>query len=122
MRAIVFHQHGDLDVLKLEELPDPTPAHGEVVVALEAAALNRLDLFIRQGLPGVPLPHVLGCEGAGHVAAVGAGVTHLKEGDRVVVTPGTSCGPRPAGPTLGTSGSMCISVPIPCPTYSRTMP
>lgn len=92
MRAIVFHQHGDLDVLKLEELPDPTPAHGEVVVALEAAALNRLDLFIRQGLPGVPLPHVLGCEGAGHVAAVGAGVTHLKEGDRVVVTPGTSCG------------------------------
>lgn len=92
MRAIVFHEHGDLKVLRLEELPDPVPAHGEVVVALEAAALNRLDLFIRQGLPGVPLPLVLGCEGAGRVAAVGAGVTHLKEGDRVVVTPGTSCG------------------------------
>lgn len=96
MRAIVFHEHGDLDVLKFEELPDPAPGPGEVLVRLGAAALNRLDLFIRQGLPGVPLPHVLGCEGAGHVAAVGAGVSLLKAGDRVVVTPGSSCGLCPA--------------------------
>src|SRR5512140_235347 len=94
MRAMVFDQHGGPDVLQLRNVPDPSPGPGEVVVALEAAALNRLDLATRNGLPGihVHLPHILGCEGAGRVAEVGSGVDRLSPGDRVVVTPGSSCG------------------------------
>lgn len=94
MRAIVFEEHGQPDVLKLREVPDPVAGPGQALVALEAAALNRLDLAIRNGIPGIkiPTPHILGCEGAGAVAAVGPGVTHLKPGQRVVVTAGSSCG------------------------------
>jgi NADPH:quinone reductase-like Zn-dependent oxidoreductase len=94
MRAIAFHEHGSPDVLKLADFPDPIPGPGQVVVRLEAAALNRLDMAIRKGLPGIDLkkPHILGCEGAGRIESVGAGVAHLKTGDRVVVTPGSSCG------------------------------
>ncbi len=94
MRAIVFNEHGDESVLKQADLPEPAAARGRVVVALEAAGLNRLDLAIRKGLPGirVSLPHTLGTEGYGRVHAVGPDVTHLKPGDPVVVTPGSSCG------------------------------
>jgi NADPH:quinone reductase-like Zn-dependent oxidoreductase len=94
MRAMVFHEHGDPEVLTLEERPDPHAAPGRVVVDLETAALNRLDMAIRKGLPGIRVakPHILGCEGYGRVAAVGAGVTHVAVGDPVVVTTGWSCG------------------------------
>ncbi|MDZ4805604.1 MAG: zinc-binding dehydrogenase [Candidatus Eisenbacteria bacterium] len=93
MRAIVFHEHGEPDVLTGMELPDPVAGPGQVVVAIETASLNRLDLAIRKGLPGIKVarPHVLGCEGYGHVAALGSGVRHLAVGDPVIVTPGTSC-------------------------------
>ena len=93
MRAIVFHEHGEPDVLTSAELPDPVAGMGQVVVALEASALNRLDLAIRKGLPGIKVarPHTLGCEGYGRVAELGAGVRHLAVGDPVVVTPGSSC-------------------------------
>lgn len=93
MRAIVFHEHGEADVLRFEDRPDPTPGPAEVVVTLGAAALNRLDMAIRRGLPGIRIsrPHVLGCEGAGRVESIGPGVTHVRPGDRVVVTPGSSC-------------------------------
>jgi NADPH:quinone reductase-like Zn-dependent oxidoreductase len=94
MRAIVFEEHGGPEVLSLREWPDPAAGPGEVVVRLGAAALNRLDLAIRKGLPGIriTLPHIPGCEGAGIVESIGPGVDHLAPGDRVVVTPGSSCG------------------------------
>ncbi len=93
MRAIVFQEHGGPDVLTGVHRPDPVAAPGQVVVALEMAALNRLDLAIRKGLPGIKVarPHVLGSEGYGRVAALGDGVRHLAVGDPVVVTPGSSC-------------------------------
>ena len=93
MRAIVFQDHGEPEVLTGMDLPDPVADPGQVVVALEMAALNRLDLAIRKGLPGIKVarPHVLGCEGYGRVAAIGAGVRRLAVGDPVVVTPGSSC-------------------------------
>lgn len=95
MRAVRFDAHGDSpDVLKLVELPDPKPGLGEVLVDLRAAGLNHLDIWVRNGLPGVklPLPHIPGSDGAGVVAAVGAGVANVKPGDRVILSPGMGCG------------------------------
>jgi NADPH:quinone reductase-like Zn-dependent oxidoreductase len=76
------------------DYPDPVPGPDQVVVRLHAAGLNHLDLFVRQGIPTLKLalPHVLGADGAGHVAAVGSDVTDLEVGDRVVLDPGITCG------------------------------
>jgi NADPH:quinone reductase-like Zn-dependent oxidoreductase len=95
MKAIRFNHHGDSpDVLKLVELPDPKPGLGEVLVSLKAAGLNHLDIWVRNGLPGVklPLPHIPGSDGSGVVTEVGAGVTNVKPGDRVILSPGMGCG------------------------------
>src|SRR5438105_527328 len=61
---------------------------------MHAAALNHLDLFVREGIPTLKLtlPHILGSDGAGHIASVGSDVTDLEVGDRVVLNPGISCG------------------------------
>ncbi len=94
MRALTFDQHGKSENLKLGERPDPAPGPGEVLVRLEAAAMNRLDLFVLHGIPGVPvaLPHVPGADGFGSVEALGAGVKDLAPGERVVLQPGLGCG------------------------------
>jgi len=94
MKAVFFTAHGGNEVLTLGERPDPVPGAGEVLVRLEAAALNRLDLFVRDGIPGVPVtfPHVPGADGAGVVEALGAGVKGPAPGSRVVLQPGVSCG------------------------------
>lgn len=70
------------------------PGPDQVVVRTHAAALNHLDLFVREGIPTLKLtlPHILGSDGAGHVAELGSDVTDLEVGDRVVVNPGISCG------------------------------
>ena len=79
-------------------LPDPKISPTQVLVKVEACALNHLDLWVRQGLPGVPipLPHILGSEIVGKVEKIGAEVTRVKEGQRVLVAPGISCGSCPA--------------------------
>jgi NADPH:quinone reductase-like Zn-dependent oxidoreductase len=94
MKAIVIHRHGGAEVLEPAELPEPQPGPGEALVRVRACALNRLDIWTRQGLPGrsVPFPHVLGNDIAGEVAAVGAGVAGVGVGQRVMLQPGTSCG------------------------------
>ncbi|MGH9942674.1 MAG: zinc-binding dehydrogenase [Pyrinomonadaceae bacterium] len=94
MRAAIFREHGGVDKLELAELPDPQPGAGAVVLRVRAAALNHLDLWVRRGLPGIeiPLPHVGGSDIAGEVVALGAGVTDLEPGARVVVNPGLWCG------------------------------
>jgi NADPH:quinone reductase-like Zn-dependent oxidoreductase len=88
VKAVRIHEDGGPDVLVVEDVPDPEPQAGEVLVALRAAALNHLDLWIRKGLPSVPKPRILGADGAGVVAALGAGVGGLELGQRVVVNPG----------------------------------
>jgi len=80
--------------MEVGELPTPAPGPGEVQVRVSAAALNHIDLFLRQGMPAlhVDFPHVPGGDVCGVVSAVGAGVRGVAEGERVVVNPGLSCG------------------------------
>ena len=94
MKAILFHAHGGPEVLMYSELETPAPGPGEVLVHLQAAALNRLDLWVRQGWPGIKLqyPHIPGADGAGDVAALGMGVEGWNVGERVVINSNLSCG------------------------------
>ena len=88
MKAVRIHEDGGPEVLRYEDVADPEPAAGEVLVALRAAGLNHLDVWIRKGLPSVPKPRILGADGAGVVAALGTGVEGFSVGDRVVSNPG----------------------------------
>jgi NADPH:quinone reductase-like Zn-dependent oxidoreductase len=88
MKAIRIHEDGGPDVLRYEDVPDPEPAAGEVLIRLRAASLNHLDLWVRKGLPSVPKPRILGADGAGTVEALGEGVEGFEIGQRVVVNPG----------------------------------
>lgn len=94
MKAILFHEHGGPEVLQYTDFPTPEPRAGEVLVRLAVAALNRVDVTVRIGWPGLKLelPHIPGCDGAGSVAALGEGVTGLAVGDRVVINPNLGCG------------------------------
>jgi NADPH:quinone reductase-like Zn-dependent oxidoreductase len=92
MKAVFFRRHGGNEVLEYGDWPDPRPGAGEVVVGIRAAALNHLDIFVRDGIPGVPLPQVPGADGAGVVEELGSGVTGLTPGDRVLIQPGLFCG------------------------------
>ncbi|CAN5281865.1 zinc-binding dehydrogenase [soil metagenome] len=88
MKAVRIHEDGGPEVLRYEDVADPEPAAGEVLVELRAAGLNHLDVWIRKGMPSVPKPRILGADGAGVVAALGAGVEGFSVGDRVVSNPG----------------------------------
>lgn len=95
MRALVIHQHGGPEVLTLEpEWPRPEAGPGEIVVHVQACALNPLDVFAREGMPGepIPLPQITGGDIAGVVAHVGKGVTRPAVGDRVLLDPSWGCG------------------------------
>jgi NADPH:quinone reductase-like Zn-dependent oxidoreductase len=94
MKAIVFHQHGGTEVLEYTEIPTPEPGWGEVLVRLHAAGLNRLDLWVLEGWPGIKIsyPHIPGADGAGEVAALGPQVTGWAVGDRVVIDANIGCG------------------------------
>jgi zinc-binding alcohol dehydrogenase/oxidoreductase len=92
MRAVRIHEDGGPEVLRLEEVPDPEPGPGEVLMRLRAAALNHLDIWVRRGLPSVPKPRILGADGAGVVEALGEGVGGFDVGQRVVINPGLEHG------------------------------
>lgn len=83
MRAVRIHAPGGADALRVESVPVPQPGPGMALVRLEAAGVNFVDVYKRTGLYTVPLPSTLGEEGAGTVVALGAGVTEVREGDRV---------------------------------------
>jgi NADPH:quinone reductase-like Zn-dependent oxidoreductase len=92
MKAVRIHQFGGPEVLTYEDVPDPRPRKDQVLVRVRACAMNHLDLWVRKGLPGVKLPHILGSDIAGDVAEVGEYVSHINAGQRVLVAPMHFCG------------------------------
>ncbi|MDH3523009.1 MAG: zinc-binding dehydrogenase [Acidobacteriota bacterium] len=94
MRAFRISRHGGPEALEWTELPTPEPGPTEVRVRVRACALNRLDLWVRDGVPGhqFPLPLVPGSEIAGEIDAVGAGAGDHEIGTPVLLAPGVSCG------------------------------
>ncbi len=94
MKATIFKQHGGPEVLEYTDVADPAIRANEVLVEVKACAMNHLDVFVRNGLPGIdiPLPHILGCDVAGVVREGGELVNWVKPGDEVMVQPGVSCG------------------------------
>ncbi len=91
MRAIRFHELGEPEVLRLEELPIPEPAEGEALIEVHAAGVNYADTRRRRGqyLQETPLPYMPGSEVAGRIARLGADVTGWSVGDRVMATTGS---------------------------------
>ena len=98
MKAIVFHQHGGPEVLNYTDAPEPPLRANDVLVRVRACALNHLDLWVRRGLPNVPIPipHIPGSDIAGEIAKTGADVTTARVGQKVVLAPLVSCGKCPA--------------------------
>ena len=94
MKAVIFSEHGGPEVLRYTDVPEPAIGARDVLVRVRACALNHLDLWIRRGFPGrnVPLPHIPGSDISGEVAKIGADVTNVRVGDRVLLAPGVSCG------------------------------
>lgn len=94
MRAAVHEEFGGVEVLKIMEVPDPTPAPEEVLISVNASALNRLDVLQRRGpplLPGFSLPHIAGMDVAGEILELGSAVDSVGVGDRVLVNPSLQC-------------------------------
>jgi NADPH:quinone reductase-like Zn-dependent oxidoreductase len=98
MKVVLFHSHGGLEVLEYTDFPTPEPGQGQVLVKLEAAALNRVDIWTRNGWPGIKLeyPHIPGSDGAGTIAGLGTCVAGWNIGDRVVINSNLGCGHCPA--------------------------
>ena len=95
MKAVRIYEHGGKDKLRYEDVEDPELASPqEAIVELKAAALNHIDLWTRKGLTGIeiPMPHILGADGAGIVAEVGEEVSNVKKGDAVCLFPACGCG------------------------------
>ncbi len=93
MKAMRYSESGAVDVLRLDDVPDPEPGVRDVVIRVAFSALNHLDVVQRNGwyhLPGFTFPHIAGMDVAGEVVAVGAEVTSVAVGDRVVVDPSMS--------------------------------
>ena len=89
MKASIFHETGEVDVLKYEEVDIPSIGDNDVLVNVKASTLNSLDLKLRAGTSPRPveLPHVGGIDISGQVESVGSGVSNVAPGDRVVVNP-----------------------------------
>jgi NADPH:quinone reductase len=83
MRAVRVHENGGSNKLRIETIDVPEPREGEALVKVEAAGVNFVDVYKREGLYRIHLPSTLGEEGAGQIVAIGRGVTGVKEGDRV---------------------------------------
>lgn len=94
MKAIRFHNFGDTEVLRLEDVPKPRIGPNNILLQMKAAALNHLDIWVRSGSreKNIPLPHILGSDGSGIIAEVGSAVDFFKVGDKVLISPGISCG------------------------------
>ena len=121
MRAVLVHEPGGPEVLVAEDLPSPEPGPGQLRVDVAAAGVNYIDVYHRTGAYPLPIPFIVGCEGAGVVSAIGAGVTGCREGDHVawamvpgagygqqVIVPAARVVPVPAGIDDETAGAVML--------------
>jgi len=98
MKTVLFHQHGGPEVLEYTDFPTPEPKPGEALIRLRAAALNRMDVLVRNGWPGLKLemPHINGADGAGEIVALSGAIAQTKReleiGDHVVINANFGCG------------------------------
>jgi NADPH:quinone reductase-like Zn-dependent oxidoreductase len=93
MKAVLFHEHGNVDVLQVAEVAQPTPGLTDVVVNVRACGANRLDIYSRTGRTKIaPMPHISGSEVAGEIAAIGEAVSGFTVGQAVAVAPYLFCG------------------------------
>ena len=101
MLAARIHEHGGPEVIRVEDIPTPEPAAGEVAVKVLGVSVNHLDLWVRRGMPGfpVPFPRILGCDGAGAVLDAG--------GD---LNLGIIFEPRFLAPIIGLAVLACIPI------------
>ena len=91
MKAIVLHNKGDAEQLKLEEFETPKISDDEVLVKVKAASVNHLDVWVRMGHFPINYPIILGCEGAGDIVEIGKNIKNSKINDKVVVMPSIPC-------------------------------
>jgi NADPH:quinone reductase-like Zn-dependent oxidoreductase len=91
MKAVRIHQFGGPEVLTYEDVPDAKPRKDQVLIRVRACSMNHLDIFVRGGLPGVNLPHIMGSDIAGEIVELGEYVTDLKVGQRVLIAPMHFC-------------------------------
>ena len=91
MKALRIYEFGGPEVLRYEDIPDAQPRKDQVLIRIKACALNHLDIWVRRGLPGVKLPHILGSDIAGEIVAIGEYVTGFTPGQRVVLAPMHFC-------------------------------
>lgn len=112
MKAVVFYENGGVDKLTYTDMENPKISPYEVLVRVKACALNHLDIWVRQGLPGIeiPMPHILGSDIAGEVAEVGMEVKNFRPGDKVLIAPGVRC--RKCVYCITNNDSMCNSFKI----------
>ncbi len=95
MQVIRIHEHGSRDKLQIDSLPVPKVQTDEILIKVKTAALNHLDIWVREGIPGVPLPLIMGSDAAGIVETVGSEAASnfsFSKGDEVLTTPIRSCG------------------------------
>jgi len=111
VKAVRIHEDGGPEVLTLDDVDDPVAGPGEVLIRLQAASLNHLDIWMRRGLPSVPKPRILGADGAGVVEAVGEGADSFSRGDRVLINPGLDDGARIVGEHMDGTHAELIAVP-----------
>jgi NADPH:quinone reductase len=136
VRRVICRAWGPLDTLEVEELPDPTPGPGEVVVAVEASGVGFVDSLVVQGRYQYqpPLPFVPGCELAGRVSAIGGGVDSVEVGDRVLATsfaggflshavlPAGDLVPVPEALSMGQAAGLIASYGTMLYTFTRRVP
>src|SRR3954465_11277448 len=122
MKAAVIHEHGGPGSIRYKtDYPDPAPAAGEALVRVRACALNYHDIFTRRGMPGIkgPMPAIMGLDFAGESAAVGAGVTDWKVGERVMIDPVDRVGP---GGLVGEGRPGGLAAPCAAPPHHLVRP
>lgn len=113
MKALAFEEHGGIEHVRLLDRPVPIAGRGEVLVNIRSASLNRLDLWVLEGWPGLKLalPHIMGSDGAGIVAELGEGVSRSQIGDRVAINP-TVCNDPQDGFAIRGMDNMCADFAI----------